>query len=35
MLFPYIAAWMAVIVLIAFVPELVMWLPRFMQQASP
>jgi tripartite ATP-independent transporter DctM subunit len=35
MLFPYIAAWMAVIVLIAYVPELVLWLPRSMQQAGP
>jgi tripartite ATP-independent transporter DctM subunit len=31
MLAPYIAAWIAVILLVAYVPELVLWLPRSMQ----
>lgn len=31
MLFPYTAVWMAVIFLVAYVPELVLWLPRLMQ----
>jgi TRAP-type C4-dicarboxylate transport system permease large subunit len=31
MLTPYILAWMAVILLVAYVPELVLWLPRLMQ----
>jgi len=28
---PYIAAWMAVVLLVAYVPELVLWLPRMLQ----
>ncbi len=31
MLFPYTAIWMVVIFLVAYVPELVLWLPRLMQ----
>jgi C4-dicarboxylate transporter, DctM subunit len=31
MLFPYTLTWMAVIFLVAYVPELVLWLPRMMQ----
>ncbi len=31
MLFPYTAIWMAVIFLVAYVPDLVLWLPRLMQ----
>ncbi len=31
MLFPYTAVWMVVIFLVAYVPELVLWLPRLMQ----
>jgi TRAP-type C4-dicarboxylate transport system permease large subunit len=31
MLFPYTAVWMAVIFLVAYVPELVLFLPRLMQ----
>ena len=31
MLTPFILAWLAVILLVAFVPELVLWLPRMMQ----
>ena len=31
MLFPYTMTWMAVIFLVAYVPELVLWLPRLMQ----
>nr|MBA3477193.1 TRAP transporter large permease subunit [Lautropia sp.] len=31
MLFPFILAWLGVILLVAFVPELVLWLPRMMQ----
>jgi tripartite ATP-independent transporter DctM subunit len=31
MLMPYILAWTAVILLVAYVPELVLWLPRMMQ----
>ena len=31
MLTPYILAWTAVILLVAYVPELVLWLPRMMQ----
>ena len=31
MLFPFILAWLGVILLVAFVPELVLWLPRRMQ----
>ena len=31
MLSPFIAAWMAVILLVAYVPELVLWLPRLMK----
>ncbi len=31
MLAPFIAAWMAVILLVAYVPELVLWLPRLMK----
>jgi len=31
MLSPFIAAWMGVILLIAYVPELVLWLPRLMR----
>ena len=30
-LFPFTAAWMAVILLVAYVPQLVLWLPRLMQ----
>ncbi len=33
MLMPFTAAWLAVILLVAFVPELVLWLPRMMQSA--
>jgi len=33
MLFPFILAWLLVILLVAFVPELVLWLPRMMQGA--
>jgi C4-dicarboxylate transporter DctM subunit len=35
MLSPYIVAWIGVILLIAYVPDLVLWLPRLMQQAGP
>ncbi|MFZ4757489.1 MAG: TRAP transporter large permease subunit, partial [Burkholderiaceae bacterium] len=28
---PYIAAWMVVVLLVAYVPELVLWLPRMLQ----
>ncbi|MBM3532011.1 MAG: TRAP transporter large permease [Alphaproteobacteria bacterium] len=31
MLFPYTAIWLAVVFLVAYVPELVLWLPRMMQ----
>ena len=31
MLLPFTLAWLAVILLVAFVPELVLWLPRMMQ----
>jgi tripartite ATP-independent transporter DctM subunit len=31
MLFPFTAAWMLVIILVAYVPQLVLWLPRLMQ----
>ena len=31
MLSPLIAAWMAVILLVAFVPDLALWLPRLMR----
>jgi len=31
MLVPFILAWLAVILLVAYVPELVLWLPRLMQ----
>jgi C4-dicarboxylate transporter DctM subunit len=31
MLAPYIAAWMAVVLLVAYVPGLVLWLPRLIQ----
>jgi C4-dicarboxylate transporter, DctM subunit len=31
MLIPFIVAWLAVILLVAFVPELVLWLPRMMK----
>ncbi len=31
MLWPFIGAWMAVILLVAYVPELVLWLPRMMK----
>ena len=31
MLFPFIMAWLGVILLVAFVPELVLWLPRMMK----
>ncbi len=31
MLFPFIVAWLVVIVLVAYVPGLVLWLPRMMQ----
>jgi len=31
MLAPFIAAWMAVILLVAYVPDLVLWLPRLMK----
>ena len=31
MLSPYIAVWMAVIILVAYVPDLVLWLPRLMK----
>jgi TRAP-type C4-dicarboxylate transport system permease large subunit len=31
MLTPYIVAWTAVILLVAYVPELVLWLPRMLQ----
>ncbi len=33
MLFPFILAWLLVILLVAFVPELALWLPRMMQGA--
>jgi TRAP-type C4-dicarboxylate transport system permease large subunit len=35
MLAPFIAAWIGVILLVAYVPELVLWLPRLMQQGTP
>ncbi|RPH44055.1 MAG: TRAP transporter large permease [Burkholderiales bacterium] len=31
MLSPYIAAWVVVVLLVAYVPDLVLWLPRLMQ----
>jgi TRAP-type C4-dicarboxylate transport system permease large subunit len=31
MLTPFIAAWMIVILLVAYIPELVLWLPRLMK----
>jgi C4-dicarboxylate transporter DctM subunit len=31
MLFPFIGAWLVVILLVAYIPELVLWLPRMMQ----
>jgi tripartite ATP-independent transporter DctM subunit len=31
MLMPYIAAWTAVVLLVAYVPDLVLWLPRMLQ----
>lgn len=31
MLFPFILAWLCVILLVAFIPEMVLWLPRMMQ----
>ena len=31
MMTPFVLAWLAVIILVAFVPELVLWLPRMMQ----
>jgi len=31
MLAPFIAAWMAVILVVAYVPDLVLWLPRLMK----
>ncbi len=31
MLFPFTLAWLLVILLVAFVPDLVLWLPRMMQ----
>ncbi len=31
MLFPFIGAWLVVILLVAFIPDLVLWLPRMMQ----
>ena len=31
MLSPFIAAWMAVILLVVYVPDLVLWLPRLMR----
>ena len=31
MLFPFVLAWLGVILLVAFVPEMVLWLPRMMQ----
>ena len=31
MLFPYTLTWMGVILLVAYVPDLVLWLPRMMQ----
>jgi tripartite ATP-independent transporter DctM subunit len=31
MLAPYIAAWLAIVLLVAYVPGLVLWLPRLMQ----
>ena len=34
MLLPFTAAWLAVILLVAFVPELVVWLPRIMKGAN-
>jgi tripartite ATP-independent transporter DctM subunit len=34
MLLPFTAAWLAVILLVAFVPELVLWLPRIMKGAN-
>jgi tripartite ATP-independent transporter DctM subunit len=34
MLLPFTAAWLAVILLVAFVPELVLWLPRVMKGAN-
>jgi TRAP-type C4-dicarboxylate transport system permease large subunit len=30
-LFPFTLAWLLVILLVAFVPDLVLWLPRMMQ----
>ena len=33
MLLPFTGAWLAVILLVAYVPELVLWLPRMMQGA--
>lgn len=34
MLLPFVGAWLAVILLVAYVPELVLWLPRMMQGTS-
>ncbi len=34
MLLPFTGAWLAVILLVAYVPELVLWLPRMMQGAT-
>jgi TRAP-type C4-dicarboxylate transport system permease large subunit len=31
MLLPFTLVWLAVILLVAFVPELVLWLPRMIQ----
>jgi C4-dicarboxylate transporter DctM subunit len=31
MLFPFVMAWLGVILLVAFVPEMVLWLPRMME----
>ena len=31
MLFPFIGAWLVVILLVAYIAELVLWLPRLMQ----
>ena len=31
MLAPFILAWLGVVLLVAFVPELVLWLPRLIQ----
>ena len=33
-LFPFVLAWLAVILLVAFVPDLVLWLPRMMQGSN-